>query len=170
LQLQKEGEEGGEEAGEVPGMEAGEEHGEKPLEDPKDLKEEAESIGSQLSMSMRVVSELSASCRRISARVLDYASFQNREFQTNPKSIEKLEALLDEQSLFVKRMGEMEYLDMQFSETEGRNGTGTGTVSTKGGRTFLFQDDTTGSIFSGSKSTSGDEEEGEEDVDEKGFQ
>jgi hypothetical protein len=127
--------------------------GEESTEDPKVLKEEAEGVGSQLSMSMRVVSELSASCSRISARVLDYASFQTREFQTNPQSIEKLEALLDEQSLFVKRMGEMEYLDMQFSEKEdsnenkGSNITDTSTISTKGGRAFLFQDDTTGSIF-----------------------
>ncbi|GMI37356.1 hypothetical protein TrCOL_g12200 [Triparma columacea] len=127
--------------------------GEESTEDPKVLKEEAEGVGSQLSMSMRVVSELSASCSRISARVLDYASFQTREFQTNPQSIEKLEALLDEQSLFVKRMGEMEYLDMQFSEKEGSNEnkgsniTDTSTISTKGGRAFLFQDDTTGSIF-----------------------
>jgi len=108
------------------------------------LKADAEKIGSQLQLSMRTVSDLSESCRRISSRVLDYASFQNREFQTNSVAIEKLEALLDEQAAFVQGIGEMEYLDMQFQEEGG--GDGQGSFATKGGTSVVVTPNTTGTI------------------------
>mmetsp|Transcript_18377 Transcript_18377/g.38258 ORF Transcript_18377/g.38258 Transcript_18377/m.38258 type:complete len:1128 (-) Transcript_18377:66-3449(-) len=137
----------------------------------KDLRMEAETIGNQLQVSMRVVLDLSESCRRISARVIDYATFENREFQTNSNAIEKLEALLDEQAAFVRGIGEMEYLDMQFDKDseESERRFSPDAISSAGGKKFIVRDDATGSIFKSSPPTSGSDDEKESD-DQGGFE
>jgi len=85
-------------------------------EEIEELKADCDRIGDKLERSIRAAKELDASCKRIGSRVLDFASFGGREFQTNQGEIERLDKKVEEFAKEIKEMDELEYLDKQFAK------------------------------------------------------
>ena len=56
--------------------------------------------------------------QRIGSRVLDFATFGGREFQTNQGEIESLDKEVEEFAKEMSGMDEMEYLDLQYAKFE----------------------------------------------------
>lgn len=81
----------------------------------QDSKIDVERFSEKVERAIKVAKDLDESCSRIGARVLDFASWGGREFQTNQVKIDELDKDMD---AFVKEKLEMngeQYLDQQYA-------------------------------------------------------